>query len=69
MKLFGKIIEFSKRNYRQIATVHKVVKAIVFITMTFTSIVMYKLGVLWLSGVIALVAILFLILTKLDNQL
>ena len=67
MKLLERIKEFCRENRRRITTIHSITKLIVFATLIYTSIVMYNLGNLWLSGIIALVVVLYLILTKLDN--
>ncbi len=67
MKLLERIKEFSEEHRRQITATHTITKLIVFATLIYTSIVMYKLGNLLLSGIIALVVVLYLILTKLDN--
>jgi len=68
IKLMGKIREFSRRHNRLLTSIFKVSKIIVFITLIYTAGVMYSLGSMIISGVIGLLAILFLILNKLDSM-
>lgn len=62
-----KIRDFLMKHHRKITAIHTITKLIVFVTLIYTAMVMYFLGNLVLSGVIALVVVLYLILTKLDS--
>ena len=67
MEIIKKVMESIQSHNEEISLLHKISKAVVVFALLYCALIIYNLGNVVLSGVIALIAIVYLVLTKLDS--